>query len=52
MGKKKLSLTHSFLLKLSTDDREKVNKLQDSGINISAEIRNHIRKKFNELNEK
>lgn len=52
MSKQKLELVHSFLLKLSVDDREKLNKLQESGINMSAEIRNHIRKKHSELNDK
>lgn len=51
MSRKNLELTHSFLLKLSKDDREKLNKLQESGLNISAEIRNYIRKKYLELND-
>lgn len=48
MKRKTLQLKYSYLLKLSEEDRQKLNLLQEKGINMSYEIRLFIRNKYND----
>lgn len=43
MARKKQDLEYTFILKLSRGDREKLNALQDNGVNMSAYFRHTIR---------
>ena len=49
MNKKKLNLKFSFIFKMDEHDRLMLDKIQASGVNMSAEIRKLIRKKYQEI---
>lgn len=52
MTRKKMNFIASFNLKLMSEDKRKINDLQETGINMSHEFRLLIRKLYEEQNTK
>jgi hypothetical protein len=48
---KKQNLDYTFILKLSKDDREKLNELQEGGWNMSQFFRNMLRETYERVEE-